>query len=117
MTAGRGIVHSEMPEQKAGLLHGFQLWVNLPRADKMTEPRYREYSAEAIPVEMRDAGAEVRVISGTTHLGTRGPVADVVTDPLYRDVRLPQKARFIEAIPESHTAFRSGTGSHGLSKR
>jgi len=105
MTAGRGIVHSEMPEQEAGLMHGFQLWVNLPRADKMTEPHYREYSADEIPVETRDTGAEVRVISGTTHLGTRGPVTDVVTEPLYLDVRLSQKARFIEEIPESHSAF------------
>lgn len=105
MTAGRGIVHSEMPEQKAGLLHGFQLWVNLPRADKMTDPLYREYSADEIPIETRDTGAEVRVITGTTHLGTRGPVTDVVTDPLYLDVRLSQEAKFIEEIPESHNAF------------
>lgn len=105
MTAGRGIVHSEMPEQKEGLLHGFQLWVNLPRAEKMTEPRYREYPAEAIPRETRDNNVEVRVITGTTSLGTRGPVTGVVTDPLYLDVRLPQKAAFIEEIPPSHNAF------------
>lgn len=105
MTAGRGIVHSEMPEQKAGLLHGFQLWVNLPSADKMAEPRYREYSAEEIPIEVRDSNAEVRVITGSTSKGTQGPVTDVVTDPLYLDVRLVQKGSFIEPVPLSHSAF------------
>ena len=64
MTAGRGIVHSEMPEQVEGLLQGFQLWVNLPRATKMTEPRYREHPAEAIPIETRDGHVEVRADDG-----------------------------------------------------
>jgi redox-sensitive bicupin YhaK (pirin superfamily) len=105
MTAGRGIVHSEMPEQEAGLMHGFQLWVNLPGSDKMTAPRYREFSAAEIPVETRDAGTAVRVITGTTQLGTRGPVTDVVTEPLYLDVRLAQKAVFSESLPTAHTAF------------
>jgi redox-sensitive bicupin YhaK (pirin superfamily) len=105
MTAGRGIVHSEMPEQKEGLLHGFQLWVNLPASDKMTEPKYREFVEDAIPKETRDDGVEVRVIAGTTNPGTSGPVTGVVTDPLYLDVRLPQKATFSEEIPCSHNAF------------
>ena len=105
MTAGRGIVHSEMPEQQAGLLRGFQLWVNLPRTDKMTEPRYREHPDESIPTESRDGGVQVRVITGTTSQGTTGPVTEVATEPLYLDVRIPQKAAFTEAIPNSHNAF------------
>lgn len=105
MTAGRGIVHSEMPEQKEGLLHGFQLWVNLPASDKMTEPRYREYSEDVIPKETRDDNVDVRVIAETTSLGTSGPVTGVVTDPLYLDIRLPQKATFSEEIPRSHNAL------------
>lgn len=105
MTAGRGIVHSEMPEQEHGLLHGFQLWVNLPGTDKMTAPLYREYAAAEIPLETRDAGVEVRVITGTTQQGTSGPVTGVVTDPLYLDVRLPREATFSESLPASHNAF------------
>lgn len=105
MTAGRGIVHSEMPEQVEGLLKGFQLWVNLPRASKMTEPHYREHPGEAIPKESREGPAEVRVISGKTTLGTSGPVTGVVTEPLYLDVRLSAGARFVEDIPASHNAF------------
>jgi len=105
MTAGRGIVHSEMPEQEAGLMHGFQLWVNLPSSDKMTQPTYREFPATDIPVEQRDSGVEVRVITGTTQFGAQGPVTDVVTEPLYLDVRLPQKAVFTENLPVAHTAF------------
>lgn len=105
MTAGRGIVHSEMPEQKAGLMRGFQLWVNLPSAKKMIDPHYREYSSEEIPVELREAGVEVRVIAGTTQWGTRGPVTDVVTEPLLMDVRLARESRFVESVPRSHSAF------------
>jgi len=105
MTAGRGIVHSEMPEQEDGLMHGFQLWVNLPGKEKMTQPHYREYPASEIPVEQRDPGTQVRVITGTTHLGTQGPVTDVVTDPLYLDVRLAKEATFTEDLPPGHTAF------------
>ena len=105
MTAGRGIVHSEMPEQEDGLMHGFQLWVNLPGTEKMTQPHYREYPAAEIPVEQRDPGTEVRVITGTTRLGTSGPVTDVVTEPLYLDVRLAKEATFTEDLPPGHTAF------------
>ena len=105
MTAGRGIVHSEMPEQVEGLLKGFQLWVNLPRASKMTEPRYREHPGEAIPRESRDGPVEVRVISGETSLGTSGPVTGVATEPLYLDVRMSAGATFVETLPASHNAF------------
>jgi redox-sensitive bicupin YhaK (pirin superfamily) len=105
MTAGRGIVHSEMPEQKDGLLHGFQLWVNLPRTEKMTEPRYQEFSADEIPAELRADGIEVRVIAGTTSQGTTGPVTDVVTEPLYLHVDLPAGQSLSERIAATHSAF------------
>jgi hypothetical protein len=105
MTAGRGIVHSEMPEQENGLLEGFQLWVNLPAAHKMDQPGYQEYPAEQIPVESRAGGVEVRVIAGVTSQGTRGPVLQPLTEPLYLDVRLPSRGVFTEWLPAVHNAF------------
>ena len=74
MTAGRGIVHSEMPEQENGLLKGFQLWVNLPASHKMSEPGYQEFPPAGVPLERRQDGTRVRVISGRTSEGTEGPV-------------------------------------------
>jgi redox-sensitive bicupin YhaK (pirin superfamily) len=105
MTAGKGIVHSEMPEQEDGLLEGFQLWVNLPAEHKMDEPAYQEYSAEHIPVESRGAGVEVRVITGKTSRGTKGPVMQPLTDPLYLDVRVPAGEELVEQLPSSHNSF------------
>jgi len=105
MTAGRGIVHSEMPEQENGLLEGFQLWVNLPAAHKMDHPGYQEYPADQIPVESREAGVEVRVIAGVTSQGTRGPVVQPLTEPLYLDVRVPAGGKFTERLPDTHNAF------------
>lgn len=105
MTAGKGIVHSEMPEQENGMLEGFQLWVNLPAENKMDAPSYQEYSAEHIPVEAREGGIEVRVISGKTSQGTTGPVVQPLTDPLYLDVRVPAGQTFVEPLPTSHNAF------------
>jgi redox-sensitive bicupin YhaK (pirin superfamily) len=105
MTAGRGIVHSEMPEQENGLLEGFQLWVNLPAAYKMTPPRYQEFPVERIPVESREGGVEVRVITGITSRGTRGPVIQPLTEPLYLDVRVPAGHDFSEPLPTAHNAF------------
>ncbi|MCB1864502.1 MAG: pirin family protein [Chromatiales bacterium] len=99
MTAGRGIVHSEMPEQDHGELAGFQLWVNLPAAHKMAAPAYREYTAEQIPTENRD-GISIRVISGTTAGGITGPVRNVVTEPLYLDVTLEADAPYEEPIAD-----------------
>ena len=104
MTAGRGIVHSEMPEQQDGLLAGFQLWINLPATHKMTQPRYQEHDATAIPLETR-AGAGVRVIAGTTSQGTTGPVAQPLTEPLYLDVSLQPGGEFAESLPDLHSAF------------
>ena len=88
MTAGRGIVHSEMPEQENGLLQGFQLWVNLPATAKMTAPAYQEFPASVIPSEKLEAGGTIKVIAGRTDNGTEGPVKNVYTDPLYLDVQL-----------------------------
>jgi redox-sensitive bicupin YhaK (pirin superfamily) len=105
MTAGRGIIHSEMPEQENGLLQGFQLWVNLPASDKMTTPKYREFSAAQIPVETGDDGTIIRVIAGTTDSGTKGAVNGVTTDPLYLDVGLGSGSQFSQSIPSTHGAF------------
>jgi redox-sensitive bicupin YhaK (pirin superfamily) len=105
MTAGKGIVHSELPEQENGLLEGFQLWVNLPAAHKMDPPAYQEHPANRIPLETRDDGVAVRVIAGTTSRGTHGPVVQPLTDPLYLDVRLPAGGEFVETTPWGHNAF------------
>jgi hypothetical protein len=93
-----------MPEQEDGLLSGFQLWINLPAAHKMTAPAYQEHDASGIPVEARD-GAEVRVITGTTTQGTSGPVSQPLTDPLYLDVSLEAGAGFNETLAQGHNAF------------
>lgn len=105
MTAGRGIVHSEMPEQENGMLEGFQLWINLPANNKMDEPGYQEYSADRIPLEYREEGIVVRVIAGVTSQETKGPVLQSLTDPLYLDVRVPYEKHYFEELPESHNAF------------
>jgi hypothetical protein len=104
MTAGSGIVHSEMPEQQDGMLAGYQLWINLPAAHKMTQPAYQEHDATQIPVETR-AGASIRIITGTTSQGTAGPVTQPLTEPLYFDVTLQPGARFEETLPDRHSAF------------
>jgi hypothetical protein len=104
MTAGRGIVHSEMPEQEDGLLWGFQLWVNLPARDKMTAPRYQDIPPEAIPeVDIGD-GATVRVVAGRLN-GVEGPVNAVATEAVYLDIRLPSAAGLAVPLPTGHTAF------------
>jgi quercetin 2,3-dioxygenase len=105
MTAGRGLVHSEMPEQEDGRMRGFQLWVNLPARLKMQAPAYQEHSKERMPVEARDGGVRVKVIAGTTARGARGPVATEATDARYYDVALPPGATFEESLPAGHAAF------------
>ena len=104
MTAGKGIVHSEMPEQQDGMLEGFQLWINLPGSHKMTTPSYQEHDAAHIPTESRD-DTVIKVISGKTSQGTSGPVSQPLTDPLYLDVSLQPDTAFNEDIAADHNAF------------
>lgn len=105
MTAGKGIVHSEMPEQDNGLLMGFQLWVNLPASAKMTEPAYQEFPPDRVPLEQRDNGTLVRVISGTTSEGTRGPIENHYVHPTYMDVTLPEGHSFEQSVGVTDNAF------------
>ncbi len=105
MTAGRGIVHSEMPEQQDGLLAGFQLWINLPASHKMTTPLYQEFNSSLIPTETRENGSTIRVITGCTQQGTCGPVHQPLTDPLYLDVSVPAGQSFSESLTRDHNAF------------
>ena len=104
MTAGRGIVHSEMPEQEDGLMWGFQLWVNLPATDKMTAPRYQDIDPEDIPVVDLPDGGTVKVIAGEIG-GKSGAVSAIATDPTFLDVQLPAGAEFTYDLPEEHGAF------------
>ncbi|MDR3513639.1 MAG: pirin family protein [Caulobacteraceae bacterium] len=98
MRAGKGVVHSEMPEQAEGRMRGFQLWVNLPAALKLSPPDYQEFDADKIPREARAGGVEVRVVAGRTSQGLAGPVADGAVDALYLDVSAPAGARFEEPV-------------------
>lgn len=98
MRAGRGVVHSETPEQAQGRMRGFQLWVNLPAALKMSPADYQEFDADKIPVETREDGAAVKVVAGATSRGLAGPVAGGAVDALYFDVTLPAGARFEEPV-------------------
>jgi quercetin 2,3-dioxygenase len=104
MTAGRGVIHSEMPEQEEGLMEGFQLWLNLPSQDKMSEPWYRDIPNEALPRFALASGAEVQVIAGQTH-GVTGAVVRDGTQPLYLDIALPADASVDLALPQGHNAF------------
>jgi quercetin 2,3-dioxygenase len=104
MTAGRGVIHSEMPEQEEGLMEGFQLWLNLPSQDKMSEPWYRDIPNEALPRFTLASGAQVQVIAGQTH-GVTGAVVRDGTQPLYLDIALPADASVDLALPAGHNAF------------
>lgn len=137
MTAGRGVIHEEMPEQQDGLLRGFQLWVNLPAAEKMTPARYQEFAPEQIPcLEDARSGARLKLIAGEISLdGQRqqGPVQGISRDPLMLDLRLPpgaclslplaaERAGFVylfegaawlqQAALELHEAAELGAGDH-----
>ena len=104
MTAGRGVIHSEIPEQKDGVMEGFQLWLNLPSQRKLCEPWYRDIPSAEIPEYVTDNGVKVRVIAGMSH-GVTGAVSREVTEPLYLDIHLPAGANFATAIPATHNAF------------
>ncbi len=103
MTAGHGIVHSEMPKEEAGRLWGFQLWVNLPAAKKLTKPRYQDLAPEKIQ-ELQIEDAHVRLVAGEAN-GKTGPVEGIVTAPHMLDVTLPARGRMTHPIPREHNAF------------
>ena len=104
MTAGSGVIHSEIPQQEAGVMEGFQLWLNLPASDKMSEPWYRDFAAGDLPRFMTDSGVTVTVIAGESH-GVTGAVTREATAPLYLDLHLPAGARFEQPLPAGHNAF------------
>ena len=102
MTSGRGILHEEMPRRgDSGNIYGFQLWVNLPAAQKMGQPRYQEVNASTIPTIEKD-GASIRLVAGELD-GIRGPVTEIAASPLYMDVKLAPGSRFSYPIPSGHT--------------
>jgi redox-sensitive bicupin YhaK (pirin superfamily) len=104
MTAGSGLIHSELPEQQDGLMEGFQLWLNLAAKNKMVAPSYRDIPPEAIPEYTDPSGVRVRIIAGASH-GTVGAVERADTEPLYLDVHMPAISRFEQPIPTGHNAF------------
>ncbi|UCH61233.1 MAG: pirin family protein [Anaerolineales bacterium] len=116
MTSGRGILHEEMPRRgPSGAIYGFQLWVNLPAAQKMSEPRYQEVNADSIPV-VEVEGAQVRVVAGEFG-GVPGPVTEIAAQPLYMDVTLKPEAEFSLPVPEGHFTIAyvfEGEGLFGL---
>jgi quercetin 2,3-dioxygenase len=105
MRAGSGIIHSEMPEQEDGLMWGFQLWINLPKTQKMLAPEYQEFVREGIPTEISADGVTVHVIAGSTTKGTTGPVKNIPTEPLYLDIEFNEGASLIQPIAEDANAF------------
>jgi quercetin 2,3-dioxygenase len=104
MTAGRGIIHSELPEQEDGRMEGFQLWLNLAAKDKMRAPWYRDIQSAEIPELTTADGVKVRVIAGNSH-GIDGAMQREVTEPLYLDLEIPAGVMFTQALPPSHNAF------------
>ncbi|MBK8618938.1 MAG: pirin family protein [Anaerolineales bacterium] len=104
MTSGRGILHEEMPRRgESGNIYGFQLWVNLPAAQKMGQPRYQEVNSSTIPTIEKD-GATIRLVAGELD-GIRGPVTEIAASPLYLDVKLAPGSKFIYPIPSGYTAL------------
>jgi hypothetical protein len=104
MTAGRGIMHEEMPQVRPEGIAGFQLWVNLPAKLKMTKPRYQDIRAAEIPEIKKEGGTRIRVITGTVD-AVSGPVTGIAANPIYLDVFVPTHASFIQPIERGHTAF------------
>jgi len=104
MTAGHGIIHSELPEQEDGRMEGFQLWLNLAAKDKLRTPWYRDIQSADIPEFTTGDGVKVRAIAGRSH-GVEGAMQREVTEPLYLDVELPSGASFAQSLPPTHNAF------------
>ncbi|MGQ3889616.1 pirin family protein [Legionella sp. CNM-1927-20] len=105
MTAGKGVIHSEMPAQTEGKFTGLQLWLNLPAAAKMSPPRYQEYAANQLPVECHDNGIIIKVIAGKTIEGTESPIKGIATEPLFLDIKLPTGNHFTTLIPDTHQSI------------
>ena len=104
MTAGKGVIHSEIPQQEEGVMEGFQLWLNLHSSEKMQTPWYRDFAHANLPHFSTDAGAQVWVIAGASH-GVSGAVTRAITQALYLDVHLPAGADFAQVLPPDHNAF------------
>lgn len=104
MTAGSGIIHSEMPDQEDGLLWGLQLWANLPASHKMMDPRYRDIQNAQIPEVILKNGVKAKIICGEL-AGTRGPAQDIVIDPEYLDVTVPPATEFLHPVKNGHTVL------------
>lgn len=104
MTAGRGIIHSEMPDQDKGMLWGLQLWVNLSAKNKMIEPRYQEIKSEEVPVIMGDNGAKLKIIAGQLD-GARGPIEKTDVAVVFIDIELPKDTSFNYKISDSYSTF------------
>ena len=111
MTAGRGVIHSEMPEQEAGRMEGFQLWLNLPARDKMCPPWYRDIPATEIPELRTSEGVTVRIIAGHSH-GVDGAMQREATEPLYLDLDLPAGAVFEQPLPPHTTPSSTSTAAN-----
>jgi len=108
MTAGRGIIHSEMPEQQAGRMRGFQLWINLPAKEKMKPAAYRDIPADEIPTVALPAGGTAKIVAGTLAVdgnSTTGPIQGLATEPLYADIELPAAASLTIRVSIGHNAF------------
>ena len=104
MTAGRGIVHSELPEQEDGLMWGFQLWVNLPASEKLSEPRYQDIPAQEIPEVTPELGVRARIVAGQFG-GATGPVQGVSTDPIFLDLMFDADKSVLVPLPKEYNAF------------
>jgi quercetin 2,3-dioxygenase len=104
MIAGRGAIHSEIPEQEDSVMEGFQLWLNLPAKNKMSQPWYQDFPSQAIPEYVTQNGVTVRVIAGSSN-GEKGAMTREITEPLYLDIHIPANTEFSSAIPDTHNAF------------
>lgn len=104
MTAGKGVIHSEIPQQEDGVMEGFQLWLNLHSSEKMKAPWYRDFQDAQLPKVVTPEGVAVTVIAGESH-GVQGAVTREITQPLYLDLHLPAGARFEQPLPAGHNAF------------
>lgn len=104
MTAGKGVIHSEIPQQEEGVMEGFQLWLNLPQRDKMNTPWYRDFKADDLPKFVTEEGVAVTVIAGESH-GITGAVTRDTTQPNYLDLHFPSGSRLEQKLPAGHNAF------------